>query len=484
MIKTFFKKNWLILLILSIAAFCRLYKIGDYMEFLGDQGRDVVIVWNFLKNGDLFFIGPQTSMGNMYLGPFYYYLFVAPGLLFSSFNPIGPSIIVALLGVLTVYFIYRFTKTWFSIPVAYTAAFLYAISPVVIKYSSFSWNPNVMPLFALLFIYFVSQSCYIYASIMFIICLNSHYLAVLLLPVAGIIWLFQIKNPKLDQKSLIRKTMVAVFIFLLSLIPQFLFDYKHDGQNIKAFVSFFTQSVGSDTTIFSSTTHLLSNIQIICTRLLAGKNVFFGPIITLIFLGLLFLNLYHQFKAKKYNTPFNTLTLWLFVGLFGLIFINQHLNDHYFAFLFPVVFILFSYLVYQLPRYLTITIIILVTLLSLLENSFRWSPPRQLATTIQVDQSIISAANNRPFNFALLAKTNYDPGYRYFFTKENQPVELLQNKITDQLFVVCESTVEDCQPINNPEWNVAAFGWAKIDTQWEINGIKIFRLIHNVAEKP
>ena len=105
MIKKFLKKNWLILLIHFLASFLRLYKIADYAEFLGDQGRDLIIVRDFLKNGNLFFIGPQTSVGNMYLGPFYYYL-IAPALLLANFHPLGPAIFIALISVLTVYLIY------------------------------------------------------------------------------------------------------------------------------------------------------------------------------------------------------------------------------------------------------------------------------------------------------------------------------------------------------------------------------------------
>ena len=56
MFKKFFQKNWLIIIILVIASFLRLYKIADYMEFLGDQGRDVVIIKDFWKSFNLFFI--------------------------------------------------------------------------------------------------------------------------------------------------------------------------------------------------------------------------------------------------------------------------------------------------------------------------------------------------------------------------------------------------------------------------------------------
>ena len=173
------KKHWPIILILLIAIFCRFYRLSEYMEFLGDQGRDVVIVRDFLKNGNFFFIGPQTSIGNMYLGPYYYY-FIAPALLLAFFNPIGPAAFVALLGVLTVYLLYKIAAKWFNPRVGLISALLFALSPVVIKYSSFSWNPNIMPLFPPLYL-FSDRKRYILASLAFIFCLNSHYLALLLI---------------------------------------------------------------------------------------------------------------------------------------------------------------------------------------------------------------------------------------------------------------------------------------------------------------
>ena len=75
------------------------------MEFLGDQGRDVLVIRNFFKHKDLFFIGPQTSIGNMYLGPYYYYL-IAPALLLANFNPVGPAVFIALFGIATTYLIF------------------------------------------------------------------------------------------------------------------------------------------------------------------------------------------------------------------------------------------------------------------------------------------------------------------------------------------------------------------------------------------
>ncbi|MFA6518423.1 MAG: hypothetical protein WCV93_02100 [Candidatus Shapirobacteria bacterium] len=469
----------LLCLVLVTSAFFRLYRINDYAEFLGDQGRDVVIVRNFLKNGDPFFIGPQTSIGNMYLGPYYYYFFVAPGLFFTNFNPVGPAVIIALIGVLTTYLIFRFSALWFSSKVAVVSAFLYAISPVVIKYNSFSWNPNIMPLFSLLYFYFLTRSRLILATLAFIMALNSHYLALALLPLGFIILFFNRQKSKISLKSFI----IPFLIFLISLIPQILFDIKHHGQNVNALITFFSQRETTvNLKIYKALPQIFPLFSQINTRLLAGKNETFGLIVSLLFA---FLIIYRIFQEKrKLNRYFVFLLFWYLTGLIALALYKQHIYDHYFGFLFPVVFILFGYLISFLPRLLFIPIILAIAIFSFLENPLRWSAPRQLATTEQIIDSIIANSENKSFNFALLAKMNYDPGYRYFLSEKKAPVELLQNKVTDQLFVVCEPFQIDCNPINNPEWAVAAFGWAKIDSQWEINGIKIFRLTKNPSGLP
>ena len=166
------------------------------MEFLGDQGRDVYIIRDFLKNGNLFFIGPQTSIGNMYLGPWFYY-FIAPSLLISNFNPVGPAVFIALVNIFTIFLVYFIGNKWFNRSAGLISAFLFAISPVAIKYSNFIWNPNIMPVFALLFIYFFFEAIiqhryklFLYASLAFIMVINSHYLGLALLPLPGLCWLY------------------------------------------------------------------------------------------------------------------------------------------------------------------------------------------------------------------------------------------------------------------------------------------------------
>jgi 4-amino-4-deoxy-L-arabinose transferase-like glycosyltransferase len=458
------------------------------MEFLGDQGRDVIIIRDFLKNGNLFFIGPQTSIGNMYLGPFFYYL-IAPSLLLANFNPVGPAIFIALLNILTAYLIYYVAKRWFDQKTGLISSFLFAISPVVIKYSNFIWNPNIMPLFSLLFVYFFFEGfrtkkyhLFLFASLSFVMVMNSHYLGLALLPFTGIYWLYSLikfyKTKSTDLKPFLKYTFLAIFIFILSLTPQILFDIKHQGQNTKALINFFTYR---ETTVnikaYKAIPKLPALFNQVNTRLLTGKNEIVGLIVSIVFsISLLFtiFNKGFKFETSKLSS-FLIVFFWYFSGLVALALYKQHIYDHYFAFLFPSVFILIGYLI---TKYKYVGYILLLTIVSfsLLENPFRYPANYQLKTTQDVTNLIITQTDSQDFNFALLSKMGW--GFNYYINDVKNYHQINQ-KLTDQLFVVCVPFQIDCNPINNPEYDIAAFGWAKIEKQWEINGINIFKLIKN-----
>ena len=63
----------LIVLILLLAAYLRLYNISGYMTFLGDEGRDVLVVKRMIVDHKWTLLGPTASVGGFFLGPIYYY---------------------------------------------------------------------------------------------------------------------------------------------------------------------------------------------------------------------------------------------------------------------------------------------------------------------------------------------------------------------------------------------------------------------------
>lgn len=492
MIKKIFKKHWLLIIILLLASFLRLYKIDGYMEFLGDQGRDVYIIRDFLKNGNLFFIGPQTSIGNMYLGPWFYYL-ITPALFLSNYNPVGPAVFIALLNIFTVYCIYFVSQKWFSKTVGLFASFLFAISPVVIKYSNFIWNPNIMPLFSLLFVYFFFEAFFaqkfkyfIYASLSFIMVINSHYIGLALLPFCGLFWLFNlIKFIKIKSKNIkpfIKYTVLAILIFIFSLTPQILFDIKHNSQNFNALMTFFTQR---ETTVnikpYKAIPVIPSLFAQINTRLLAGKNEFFGLVITLI-ISILILPII--LKYKKQNSGFWVIFFWVLSGLGALALYKQHIYDHYFSFLFPAIFILIAFIINRF-KLLGIPLLTIIVYLSITNSPLKEAPNYQLRHSLNIAESI---NQNLPqpvqkYNISMLASYNdfRAQAPRYFVNQSNL-LSLEEYQSAQTLFVIVDDPSKWPQGIDSDIWEINIFKENSAFTSTNLtssDGTKIIKLSKN-----
>src|SRR5690349_5430746 len=123
---------WHVLLIgiLALGAYLRLHDIAGYMTFLGDEGRDVLIVKRMIVDHKFTLLGPTASVGGFFLGPIYYY-FMLPFVWASGMNPAGAAVMVGLFGIATVILLYKAGKDMFDVYVGLMAALLYSVSPVV-----------------------------------------------------------------------------------------------------------------------------------------------------------------------------------------------------------------------------------------------------------------------------------------------------------------------------------------------------------------
>lgn len=475
--------------ILVLAATLRLYKIDQYMVFLGDEGRDALVVREMALGQKFTLIGPGTSIGSMYLGPLYYYLMI-PALTLFQFNPVGPAVQIALLGIATVGLFWWIGRQWFGrIPALVTTLF-YAISPVVIAYSSSSWNPNIMPFFSLLTMYGVWKvwrygywRWLIISSVSFAFVLNSHYLGLLLLPPIAL-FLFLSRNKMANKKYWI----LGFVIWTLLMSPLFFFDLRHGWTNARAISNFLTiRQTTVNLKPYKALPHLWPIWQDLVTSLLTAKNRPFGQAAALIIFNLAFLSL-----LKRRSSPHLWfVTVWAGVGLIGLGLYKQHIYDHYYGFLFPAPFFLLGFglqflSLHRILRLLAVLSLFPILLVNFQKNPLRFPPNRQLENTRQIADFIQKESGNRPFNLALIAKSNYDASYRYFLSLNEAPLFTIHDQLTDQLFVICEdpSPAIECQPIGHPLWEIAAFGWAKIDRQWEFPwGVKVYQLSHNPSGK-
>ena len=487
--------------ILLVATFLRLYRISEYMTFLGDEGRDVIIVRRLLVDFDPILIGPGTSIGNMYLGPLYYYL-MAPALALAGLSPVGPAVQIALLGVATVFFVWYLARDWFGKWGAAVASSLYAIAPTVIIYSRSSWNPNIMPFFALLSIWgtwkFWQEGRWRWLAVVGValaFTLQSHYLALLLFPVIGFFWLLTyLKVRKTGEaKKFLLNSIFAGIIFLILMSPLVIFDARHGWRNWEAMKTFFTER---QTTVSARPWNAIPKIpklsQNITTRVLSGKNETAGRL-TLAAILILSLIVFVKRKSldRKSKAAFLLISVWLLVALAGLGNYKQEIYDHYFGFFFAAPFLLLGGLVEKITKTernkiligtLSIGIILLVSV-NLFGNPLRYQPNRQLQRSQAVADKIIEESGGERFNLAVLAERNYDDGYQYFLELRGVPVididpQLADETTAEQLFVVCELAKEKCDPTHSPKAEVANFGWSKIEEEWDISGVTLYQLVH------
>jgi 4-amino-4-deoxy-L-arabinose transferase-like glycosyltransferase len=496
------KKEVIILgIIILIAAIFRLYKIDQYMTFLGDEGRDVIIVRRIFTELHPPLIGPGTSIGGMYLGPLYYYMMAIP-LLIANFSPIGPAVMVALLGVITVAFVWWVGRSWFGKMAGMIAAGLYAISPTIITFSRSSWNPNIMPFFSLLSIYSIwrvwRQKEYKWllvlgVSVAFV--LQSHYLGLLLAPVIFVFWLSSfLKVRKTSfQKTFIKKSILGFIIFLVLMSPLLIFDIRHGWMNTKAVYTFFTIR---QTTVsirpWTAVPKIPELFVQINTSLIGGMNVLAAKIAS-IFIAVgaafIFVKNWQKKNWTKIPAQYVMLTLWMIFALIGFGIYKQNIYDHYFGFVFAVPYLFVGAFVAKLLesnkllKLVGIVILGYFLAVNLYSNPLRFHPNKQLARSQHVSEKILMESGDKPFDLAVLAERNYEDGYRYFLELSGATVlhadRWDQKTIVDQLFVVCEMEEKKCDPTHSPKAEVANFGMSKIDMKWEVDGVIIYKLSHS-----
>jgi len=489
--------------LIILAAFLRLYQISGYMTFLGDEGRDAIIVRRLLVDRDLILIGPGTSIGNMYLGPLYYYL-IAPSLLMANYSPVGPAAFIALLGVITVFLVYLIGRKWFGSLAGFSAALLYSVSSVVIIYSRSSWNPNIMPFFALICIYALWQvwakkewKWLIVLGISFGFVLQSHYLGLLLLPTIGLFWLLnllEIRHKKQDLRKYFKYSAISLFIFAFLMSPLVIFDARHGWNNSTAMKKFFAER---QTTVsvkpWKAIPKLIPLSEKIITRLVVGKDVKVGTPATFIFyLGVVWL-LFDIAKKRVKDIDKRALVIifaWLGFATLGLGLYKQEIYDHYYGFFFAAPFLLIGLILSNLykkgifGKAASVLIIILLIIFSLGDNPLRYPPNNQLARTEEVATKIQAESAGKEFNLAVIAERNYEGAYQYFLEAGHAEVveidpQRVEDTITNQLYVVCEVEEKKCDPTHNPKAQIANFGWSKIDNEWKVGGVILYKLVHS-----
>ncbi len=495
-------KHWptaLIVVLTLIGGFLRLFKIEETVMFLGDQGRDALIVADIFREKDPVFIGPVTSVGNMYLGPLYYY-FMLPFLWMSYPSPLGPVVAVAVLGTATIPLLYYLFKRWLGISAALLAAFLLTFNAPAIQLSRFSWNPNLEPFVSVFWLYFLIRASqgklwyWFWVAVAIAVFMQLHYVALITAGVSGLVWLNQAIRLHHKKKlgSIVKPTLAAVAIVLLFQLPLVLFDLRHDGLNWKAL-----QEIVYGEDAFAAKTEQIPRVQLILeetrgraqlilTELLFGEAQSNGVLLSLTILVSAGIMLAREQNKKT----FGVLSIVLTTLISSILVLSVYKNDvytHYVAFLIPPVVLLYGYVLTKLGRLnRAIQFIIAAFMLFYALGSYQqliWKSPGPSLSGLQTVADSIHSRLVPGERYAILVlseyRDTYGMNYRYYLSldPEKRPVEPEELSQVSKMLVIQEDMKIE-SPLTVPLYELQVFDIATPSATWDVteDGPRIFVL--------
>lgn len=451
------KNYWQVIFLTVIGGFFRLWHIGANLQFLGDQGRDALVMLRLLIQGDLPFIGPITSVGGFFLGPLYYYL-MAPFLWLAHFNPVGPAIATAVLGILTIPALYFTAAKIFDKRSALLAAGLYALAYIPISETRSAWNPNPMPLAALGIIYGFYSKNLLLAAVSLGAALQLHYMIVFLGP-----WLlWQVIVSRRNKKELVK----CLLVLLIMALPLLLFEIKNNWLNTRGLMEFLTKHQYNSFNLWQVIKDTVGRSEQVIGMVL-GFGRSFSPLrawLTRVWL----LGLLVFFRRWKY------LAVYVLSSIITLAVYKENVYPHYLGFLFPAVFMLTGAILAKLPRLVSWAAVILFLLYNLGPAFNLLNQPgnlKNVEATAEFIRGDISDNQYKNVNLALIDGTRDYPAmsFRYFLTlKQASLLAVDQYPQTQVLYVISPYAQTDL--LEQPMWEIQSLLPAQVIQTWESTG--------------
>ena len=476
--------SFLLVVILVIAAFLRLYRTSDFLGFWFDQGRDAQVIWDLLHQGRFFLIGPTTGIEGIFLGPFYYYL-IAPAYLLGGGNPLFPAYFVSLLNLLSIYFLFKMGSRYFHPIVGLIAAFISAFSLQLVGYQRWLANPSPLPLLAILSLWALlavvshDKKWYWWPILGIGIGLSLQLeaaSATFFIP-ATIIVLFLYRRSIVNQRI-----WVALFFFGLTLLPQIIFNFRHQNILFNSFQKFLVSERSFQPDLTTAYQDRLRFYYTIFTN-----KYFHSPDAALAFviiLPILF------FWVRRYlpTKPMVTLFIWWLTPLAFLLFYygnHGYIWDYYFTGIYPAFTLLICATGFYIFKHSLVGKVIVLSLFitfihqNLIAhlNFFRPALPGYISLTseLQAVDWVYQDAGTTPFNQDAYVPPVIPYAYDYLFlwlgtTKYNRLPE--QEKIF-RLYTLYE--VDPPHPERLEAWLARQAGIARIESQATFGGITVQR---------
>lgn len=434
------KEQIFLLSILLYAALLRLYHIRSFTEFLGDQGRTALALFQAWQLKSFPVVGPPVLTGQ-HLGPAFYYIIGLPFLL-SGFNPVASAVTVALLGVCAIYVFYRVSTLLFDTRVSLWLTLLYAVSPKIVNADRTVWEPNVIPLFILVYLYSIlkiyerqSVKYFLLLGLSIGILVQLHYPNVFYVVLSGALYLHLLIAKRKIFWKMVAYIVLSVGVFVLTLFPFLTFEFTHGFKDVREIILIMISSGSAQTgtpflyRVIDYSFRLFS--YVIPASLSLGMTLVHLAVIAIIF-----------FKRTSRSMLFFS---WYAVGLLAMGLYGGTVYDHYLNFLLPLPFLFLGFIfvwLRQLRQQFWLPMVaILLIVFNLKGFDVATKEVKDIERTKRFTEEIIKRAKGEAFSFTLTSSRSFsDLHYRYFFMRNLAvPMNITSNDYRT-LFLVCEKT--------------------------------------------
>jgi len=424
------KKNHklILLLILFIALFLRLFKLNQLFYFSMDEALIAFRALGLFKYKRLFLIGGISPL-QIHLPPYFYYL-ASIFLAVFNFNPAGWGIWGALIGILTIIGLYFFTKKIINKNTAVVASILYTASFTAVFFDRHFWPLSFNPLFTILTLFLLTKLnkksikhyFLLFFCLAFIITADPSNIPLILTSL-----FFLIKNlKKVKLKFVGISSLIAGLVFLT---PLLLFDFRHNWQNFKGINKLFNSASINQFSLqkfidslllvprtmarffYSPQTDIIQ-LHSYCIPFASARQHNLPIILVAVSIAIL---IWFLFSAKKpIEKTISYLILFYIFGitLFGTL--SFSIFDHYLTGLLPIFAFITAKLLTKLPKLLTVILLTTFITLNLYQISQAKNP-----YGLKHKQELINWANKelKGQNFSLdsISKCHKENGLRYLF---------------------------------------------------------------------
>ncbi|MDO8452648.1 MAG: glycosyltransferase family 39 protein [bacterium] len=338
-------------LILLAATYVRVHRTSEILGFYYDQGRDALVIADFIKNGKMFLIGPTTGIAGIFRGPFYYWL-ITPFYALGGGDPVWPAVFLALTTVVAIalgMYLAHELEGWRS---AIIFGLVTSFSFYIVSASRWLSNPTPMLLISMLLVFSMFQitrgRSWYWAAVGLLLGLAMQFGSAAEVFYYVAIAVFAVWQRRTMRPSL-KIALVSAGLLFFTFLPQIVFDLRHEGilsNNIKKF-------------LFDDGSFKASFWEIVKIRLPFYKDTFFAKIFPsgmenwkfVAGIGLLSLGL--NWKKLTNDKKFVFVLTLMLAPLVGMLFFqgNQgNVYDYYFTGYYMVFFLLLSVLFGFLAR--------------------------------------------------------------------------------------------------------------------------------------